>query len=158
MPVPGNSFEGVATTEISICSYPYIPLLHFPNLSISHPFSSSSIPTLCHILLGIFLSHPQYPLHSSKSPCHLISSHHLSFNFLSFSQVTRPPEGAAFDHHHSTVNFFTINRHIRPSIHTFIAFTIHPIQTTNTSHITHLICLDPRSLTFIPCPDLTHIH
>jgi len=42
----------------------------------------------------------------------------------------------------------------KPSIYTFIAF-IYPAQTASTSQITHLHCLYPRSLTFIPRSCLT---
>lgn len=43
-------------------------------------------------------------------------------------------------------------------MHTFIAFTIHPIQTTGTSFKMHLHCLNPRSFCLIPYSYLTSIY
>ncbi len=105
MPLPGNSLKGVATTEVSLCSYPYIPLLHSPY----NPYNllSHSPQVFQHCVLpfyrGVFHSHPQHPLHSYKS-CHFTSSQCLL--------VTKPDKAAAFDHlHHFTIHPLTFNRY-----------------------------------------------
>lgn len=68
--------------------------------------------------------------------------------FISFQclPVTKPPEDTVYDHfHHSAIDFIFVLllTHIctKFSIHTNLAIIVHhPIQITNTSQITHLLC------------------
>lgn len=82
-----------------------------PQSSHSPIFPLSGILRVCPLFhKGAFLSHTQDLLYLYIL-CHLVLNCSL--------QVTRPPQDAVFNHHHSTVHSFTLPRYDKVTIQTF---------------------------------------
>lgn len=136
MPIFWKYIRYVAIAEES----PFAPIPTHHLCILFSPLILSSIlpPSL------LFFSFPGgHPLAPAVSTLLMYTFFVSSFFLILFKWPNHLSKGAVLNHlYYSTVYSLSLIRHAKASTNTFMLLTVHPVDTTSTSRVTCLCCLD----------------